>query len=170
MIANGYRTPQFEIYDLTGSKVDTIEMPLTNSKGLVESYEIKKLEHELDDFTVLSSIKGYRISFTLHYDEYISGDTLLLIQNIINYAYCGYKLVLIPRSDILFSWRKFEVYVSMNSFDLGIGKGGLAANYNRLPVLVFTTKYLQNSLQWNVQGVQTLGGSTLNSPMEGGRQ
>lgn len=169
MTANGHNNPRFEIYNSAGSKIDTIDLPLTNSKGLVESYEIKKLEHELSDFTILSEIKGYRINFTLHYDEYVSGDTLILIQNIINYAYGGYKLVLIPRSDVLFSWRKFEVYISMNSFDLGIGKGGVAAINNRLPILVFTTKFLQSSLQWNVLGMQTIGGNTLNSPMEGGR-
>lgn len=146
MPINGYRNPVFHIYTAAGAWETAISLPLTNTGGLVEGYEIKKIEHELLNYSVESEIKGFKIFFTLNYDEHISGEALMSIKSLLEYARAGYKLYLIPRAEIY--WRSFEVYVSMNNFEVGIRRGGAKAKYNRMVLLEFATKHLQTSLNW----------------------
>ena len=56
---NGYKEPRFNIYNTDGGLVSTIDLPLTGDKGLVESYEVKKIRHELVDYSTLQRINGY---------------------------------------------------------------------------------------------------------------
>ncbi len=55
-IINGYKEPRFKIVDSNGTVIETIDLPMTNEKGLIESNEIKKIEHELVDYSTLQSI------------------------------------------------------------------------------------------------------------------
>ncbi|RPI19013.1 MAG: hypothetical protein EHM58_03095 [Ignavibacteriae bacterium] len=146
-IINGWQNPIFKIYNSLGVLLETIELPLTNSRGLVESYEIIKKQTEVIDYTIKEKLLGYRITFSLYYDEYVSGDTLLNVKSILNHAKLGNKLVIIPRADS--PDRTFEVIVNMDKFDIGLLKGGAKAIGHRLPVLQFTTKYLQAELNWS---------------------
>ena len=164
-IINGYKEPRFKIYNGSGGLVSTIDLPLTGEKGLIESYEVKKIRHELVDYSTLQRIKGYIIHFTLHYDSYIRGDTLMKLKQILDYATGGYRLELIPRTD--FSWRKFDVYLSSDSFELGLLGGYINSKGHRLPTLVFSTKYLQTEIPWYYEGGDTYVGAGLLTPMEG---
>jgi hypothetical protein len=146
-VINGWENPIFNIYNPSGVLIETIELPLTNRQGLVESYEIIKKQTDVINFAIKQKILGYRISFSLYYDEYVSGNALLDIKKIINHAKLGNKLVLIPRADK--PSRTFEVVVNMDNFDIGLLKGGAKAIGHRLPVLQFTTKYLQAELGWS---------------------
>jgi hypothetical protein len=64
-VINGYKYPR--IITLFRGVPTTFDLSLTNSKGLVETYEIKKLEHELislsdfNDIGILQKIQGFRI-------------------------------------------------------------------------------------------------------------
>lgn len=146
-VINGWENPVFTIYNPSGILIETIDLPLTNSRGLVESYEIIKKQTEAINASIKQKIQGYRISFSLYYDEYVSGNTLLEIKKIINHAKLGNKLVITPRADK--PARAFEVILNMDNFDIGLLKGGANAIGHRLPVLQFTTKYLQTELVWN---------------------
>ena len=86
------------------------------------------------------------------------------IKQIIELAQQGYKIELIPRKD--FMWRKFEVYISCDNFSVGLLGGYNNAKGHRLPILVFTTKYLQQDLLWSIQQ-ETYAGTGLLSPIEG---
>jgi hypothetical protein len=145
-IINGYSSPRFRILYKTGAFKEDIDLPLTNESGLIESCDIKQLVHEFIDFSAKQTIYGYRIHFTLHYDRFVQEETLLKIEKILSYAKGPFKLIIIPRID--HPWRWFEVYVSMDNFDLGILRGGAKAIGHRLPVLVFTTVNLEQELKW----------------------
>ena len=162
---NGYKEPRFNIYNADGGLVSTIDLPLTGDKGLVESYEVKKIRHELVDYSTLQRINGYIIHFTLNYDSFIQADALMKIKQLLDYASGGYRIELIPRKD--FTWRKFDVYLSSDNFELGLLGGYNNSKGHRLPVLVFSTRFLQTEIPWYSEGGDTYVGAGLFTPMEG---
>lgn len=160
-ILNGYKNPKFEVETPRGT--DVYELPMTNSPGLVETYEILSISHTLHDYTNLQQVQGYHIRFTLHYNEYVTADTLFKIKEILEAKKRGFKLFIIPRADI--SSRKFEVIVLNDEFALGILKGGINSVGHRLPVLEFKTVYKQEYIDWRQQ---YYSGSGYQSPTRGG--
>lgn len=143
-IINGYQSPKFTV--ITPAGVNEIPLVLTNSEGLVEKYEIKKKEHELLNYSIASKIDGFKIIWTLNYDEFAESDTMLRVKQILEYAKAGYDLWLTPRTD--HPWRSFNVYVSMDDFEMGIRRGGAMAKAHRLVVLEFATVNIEPDLKW----------------------
>jgi len=163
-IINGYKNPVFRLINKTGGYIN-VELPLTNSGGLVEDYEIVKIKHDLlqtdsegnYNIKTVQKILGYRIFWTLHYNEFITGESLLLIQQIIEHEKSGGKIMLIPRLD--YEARGFEVYTSMDNFSLGLRRGGAKAKFHRLPVLRFATVNIEPDLKWTLDpAAGTYGG------------
>lgn len=154
MVINGYRNPR--IITVSGAVNTVYDLSLTNSKGLVETYEIKKLEHELislsqfNEIEILQLIHGFRVYWTLNYDEFISPDDLIKLKYVFEDAMCGKQIIIVPRVD--FPLRAFEVLISSSSFSLGIHKGGEDSAYHRLPVIQFVTKNLEHDLKWFLPG------------------
>jgi len=154
MLLNGYKYPS--IITLFRGVPTTFDLSLTNSRGLVETYEIKKLEHELislsdfNDIGILQKIQGFRIYWTLNYDEYISGEDMMKLKHVFEDALAGRQIFLVPRVD--FPLRAFEVLISSSSFELGIHKGAENSLYHRLPVIQFVTKNLEPDLKWYEPG------------------
>jgi hypothetical protein len=146
-VINGYKNPKFEIVTSQGTSV--YELPLTNSSGLIETYEVLSINHMLHDYTNLQQVQGYHIRWTLHYNEYVKPDTLLKIKEILEAPKHGFKLFIIPRADM--SSRKFEVNILNDEIALGILKGGINATGHRLPVLEFKTVYKQEYIDWRQQ-------------------
>jgi hypothetical protein len=144
-ILNGYKHPRITVRS-AGSVIAVIDLPLTNSEGMVETYEIKKLEHELLNYSVASRIEGFKIRWTLNYDEFITGDSMLLIKQLLEYAKLGYELILTPRRD--HPWRSFSVYVSSGDFELALRKGGIAAKGHKNVVIELATVNLEPDLKW----------------------
>ena len=166
-IINGCRNPRFILYR-PGEGPRLVELPLTSEKGLVESYEIKSLNHRLVDYTTLTKVHGCIIHFTLHYDSFVNSAALMKVKDIIDCLIEGGTIEIVPRTDM--PWRKFEVYLSGGKIDLALLKGYSSAKGHRLPVLEFTTKYLLNEIPWSVTGGNGYCGTMLNSPLEGIRQ
>ncbi|MCC6865767.1 MAG: hypothetical protein IT280_06355 [Ignavibacteria bacterium] len=174
-IINGYSSPAVKIIPAAENSPEAeikVELPLTNSAGLVESYEIKKISHELISFgqgenKIINAQKilGYIITFTLHYNKWLDGKDLYTgIKQIIDAAKAGRKLILIPRNDA--PWREFEVILSNNTFELGINKGGRYASTHRLAVLEFKSANLEPDLKWYPpEYAEPCGGTGL--PIEG---
>jgi hypothetical protein len=146
-IINGYKNPRFTILKVHDSISSTIDLPLTNTDGLIETYEMLKISHEFCDYSFETQLLGFRIHFTLNYSQYITGTTLLAVREILLSAKEGDTIYLTPRIDK--PLRKYEVVVSMDNFELGLLKGGVNSPGHKLPVLTFTTKYLQTDLEWN---------------------
>jgi hypothetical protein len=145
-IINGYKNPRFSILKSLDGSSSTIDLPLTNTDGLTETYEMLKVSHEFCDYSFETQLVGFRIHFTLDYSQYLTGTTLLAIRQILLSAKAGDTIYIIPRADK--PLRKYEVVVSMDNFELGLLKGGVNSPGHKLPVLTFTTKYLQTDLGW----------------------
>jgi hypothetical protein len=144
-IINGYQNPRFTIRN-NGQNVATIDLPLTNSAGLIESYSVVKQQVSTIEFKRKCVIYGFHITWQMNYDEYITGESMMLIKQILEYAKAGYTLILYPRKD--HPWRNFEVYVSMDNFELGLRRGGIAAKAHRNVALEFSTVNLEPDLKW----------------------
>lgn len=153
--------------------IDTIlTLPFTNSAGLTETYEIKKISHELinisgetNEIVYAQKILGYIITFTLNYNRWITGKTLYeSVKKIFDAAKAGRRLFITPREDA--PWREFEVQLANEILELGINKGGIRASSHRLPVLKFRSVGLEHDLKWFPPGYsQPAGGNVL--PLEG---
>lgn len=163
----GVNSPQF-----------TITLPPYNSKGLIETYTFRLIEHEvisIDPGTpkieTLQNILGYNVFFTCHYDQFITGDELYnKIKLIIDAAKAGYKIEFFPRSDKM--QRFYQVLLANQTLELGVRKGGVNARGHRLPVLEFKTKRMETSLNWlppDVYSSQIIGGS-IDAPIVGTQQ
>ncbi|HEY3250929.1 MAG TPA: hypothetical protein VGK25_07410 [Ignavibacteria bacterium] len=154
MIINGYKYPR--IKTVVDRGVKTYDLSLTNSKGLIETYELRKIEHELIDLSDPKKISinqfwlGFKIIWTLHYDEFIDSADLTKIKAVLEAANSGGQLLLTPRID--FPLRTFEVYAANSNFELGIHKGGADAKYNKGPVIQFATVNLEPDLKWYEPG------------------
>lgn len=134
MSINGNGIPKFAIYNGITFK-ETIELPLTNKKGLIETPEEKTASYETIDFETITESYGWKIYFKLHYDEYTSDDTTAKIIKLLNYEKNGHRIILTPRNDI--QTRYFEVKGLNRSINVGVLKSG-----NRLIELNYVTRYL----------------------------
>lgn len=173
-IINGYSYPIVKLFDPRNSSEPrfTVTLPLTNSGGLVESYTLRKVSHELinpdlttPQITTAQLILGYSITITLHYDRFISGEDLYGgVKKIMDAARSNWRILLMPRADA--PWREFDVLLANETLELGINKGGRNAVFHRLPVLIFRTKSLEPDLKWYPPGYSEPGGGT-GLPFEG---
>ena len=155
-IINGYSHPIVKLYDPRNPEEPSyvLDLPITNSAGLVESYQLRKISHELIGLnaaepviTTRQKILGYIITFTMNYNEYITGDALYnTVKTIFDASKAGWRVVLQPRADA--PWREFEVILANETLELGLNKGGIKAKAHRLPVLVFKTNNLEPDLKW----------------------
>lgn len=145
---NGWKWPVFKIFEQPpiNTLIDTINLPIVNASGLIENVQVLNITHEFNSRTLVQRILGYRITWTLPFDEYAKAQTMQDIQQIIRYCKAGYKIVLTPRADL--PTRNFEVLYTGESFDMGIKKGGAGSVGNRLVVIEFTTKYLLDDIGW----------------------
>lgn len=141
---NGFQNSVIRIIDNANALIDVIELPYAGREGLKESIEELAVTHDLNNFTILKKVFGYRINWELPYKEYSNINTMMSIKKILDYQKAGYRLILIPRKDLPI--RKFEVFYSGKSLDYGINGGGIFAKGNKHVELQFTTKYLINDL------------------------
>jgi len=146
-IINGYSYPRFRILTSSDVFVEEIDLDFTNSGGLIETYKDEDITHVLEkNKEIVKVYRGKkRIIFTLHYDEFIKKENSLKIQSILEYENNGYKIILIPRSDVLS--RSFQVVYSGEDFELGINRGGAFANSNKSVIMKWTSKRLEK-INW----------------------
>ncbi|MBZ0204239.1 MAG: hypothetical protein K8I03_14585 [Ignavibacteria bacterium] len=167
-IINGYSHPIVKLFDPRNPSEPrfTIDLPLTNSGGMIETYTVRKITHELinpdlasPEITTAQLILGYQITFTLHYDRFISGEDLYGgVKKILDASKAGWRIVIVPRADA--PWREFDVLLANDTLELGINKGGKSAVFHRLPVVIFRTKSLEPDLKWYPPGYTEPGGGT----------
>jgi len=141
---NGYSFPRFRILDASNNITEEIDLELTNSDGLIENYIDNDIQHILElDKEIVKVRRGgkRRIEFTLHYNQRFQKALGLKIQRILNYEQNGFKIFLIPRSDVL--GRSFEVVYSGDEFQIGINRGGAYAQSNKMLVMKWVTKRIE---------------------------
>ncbi len=174
-IINGYGKPVVRILPPEGDSPEReikVILPQANSGGLVETYEVKKITHELINIdsaqpAIINAQKilGYMITFTLHYDRWITGIALYdSVKKIFDAAKAGRKMILQPRDDA--PWREFEVMLHSDTLELGLNKGGRHCRTHRLPVIIFKTVKLEPDLKWFPPDYSEPGGGT-GIPIEG---
>lgn len=146
---NGYYKPSFIIQKSDGTFLEEITLPITNEDGLIEDYIPEEVLVKLLNKSYRQKFLGWRISFMLHYDKYISADTMLKIKKIINYSkgateYGECRVTMIPRTDN--PARQFRVLYTGESLTLGIQKGGSRSSGHKMPILQFETISLVKTL------------------------
>lgn len=147
---NGVSYPKFLITDENFVIRDTILLPLTNSKGLIETYEEQNIFYTYLDYHREKKILGYNVNFNLNYDEFVTRETLLKIYRLLEWEYAfswntdykNYRIFLFPRIDM--QTRYFEVIGRNENMSLGLMRGGTLTGGHRGIVLNYTTKYLSN--------------------------
>jgi len=142
---NGYKNPIFKIYD-DNIIIETIALPIVNASGLIENVQTLNITHEFNSRKFVQKILGFRISWSLPYDEYARVDTMMKIQQILRHCKTGRKIVLTPRADL--PTRNFEVIYTGEELQMGIKRGGANAVGNRLTVIEFTTKNMVDDIGW----------------------
>ena len=149
---NGASYPKFMITDANYVVKDTIILPLTNSKGLIETHEEQNIFYTYLNFKREKKILGYNVNFTLYYDEFVSKSTLLSIYKLLHWEYSfrlpeyeNYRIFLYPRADMMS--RYYEVIGRNETINLALLKGGTLAGGHKGIILNYTTKYLSN-LNW----------------------
>lgn len=145
---NGWKWPIFKVYDPLNNYqlLTTISLPIVNASGLIEKVQTLSITHEFNSRKLVQRILGFRIIWTLPYDEYANADTMLMIQEILRHCKSGRKIVLTPRADLL--TRSFEVIYTGEELEMGIKRGGAGAAGNRLTIIEFTTKNIVDDIGW----------------------
>lgn len=147
----GWKNPVFLILNkTTNAQVDTIELHLTDEDGLWEEYEDYVKETMTIDRKIKHFFEGRRYIFTLSYSKYSSKENNLKIQRLLNWqATNQHKIILIPRNDIGFRDRQFEVVKDSGSnIRLGVRRGGDANKGNKGIVLVFKSVSIHRLIDW----------------------
>lgn len=155
-IIHGYDNAKFTVYPTSGRAPFSVSIPLTNlNGGQVESYEIRKVQHELIDLdstnnsiTKAQSVSGMFIRWTFSYVDFITGNDLLGFNKLFQAAIAGDRIQLMPRIDE--GWRVFDVILDSNSFDVALRKGGINAVYHKGFQITFVTNELQTDLKWSI--------------------
>jgi hypothetical protein len=132
----------------------TISLPLTNlNGGLIETAQVRKIEQEIQGLDInnplietLQLILGYTVYFDYSFTDFIKGADLMNIDLLMYHAKAGSALRLTPRQDQPSRW--FDVKLTTNEYQLGLGTGGVNAWRNKLITLQFKTKNLEQSLKW----------------------
>lgn len=143
---NGYSYPQFKIYS-GNTLIETIDLNLTDTSGLVEEYEFYYINHQLIDYTNYKNIQGFHINFNLSYESYSKKSNTLNIKKLLDYFISNdYTIILTPRYD--FQLNAWEVVLLNDILEIGLLRNGINAVGNRLINLQFKTKYIQTKIPW----------------------
>jgi hypothetical protein len=147
LFEGGWQNPLFVI-KLGTVEIDRIELMMTGSEGLIESYEDDTSIHKRMSGRLSTKRRGFYTNFSLSYLEYSPLDNQSKIKKIANYyydEYNDYTIYLYPRKEILQSY--YEV-IFAKGFEQGIMKGGAQAKGNRLTKLEFKT--VERQRQFNI--------------------
>lgn len=133
---NGYKHPRFDIRD-AGNKnsIDLIDLDLTNSPGLLETYKrIRRRKTDLN-FKLKEKFKGYRNLFTFPYDKWSRAVNTLKIRKLFDYGDEGRLITLMPRSDA--DERSFACLNDTDELNIGIIRGDFYSPGNKLIIIRF---------------------------------
>ncbi|MBS1513852.1 MAG: hypothetical protein JSS63_02395 [Bacteroidetes bacterium] len=132
--ANGWRNPRFSVYNKNKNLICECTFRELNDGGMLENHEEVTIQREDLNRTLKEYFLGYRLHFTLHYNQFINLDTLLRFKTVVDYQHSKdesspYKIYLTPNEDNL--TRRFEVIFSNENIELGIIRSGERVYGNR---------------------------------------
>ncbi len=147
-LINGYGFPKLRVLDNCDNLVEEMDFQQTNSDGgFSESCKDEDMIVVLEkEKRIVKVYRGTRITFTLNYSQYIRKEDALKFQRLREYERVGFKIILIPHSDVLI--RQFRVKYSGDDFEISIGKGGEYARTNKQLVFKWTTEKLERNPNW----------------------
>lgn len=139
----------------SGARTISYSLPLTNLNGRqIESYEVKRIRHflqglDIDNPTeeISERVLGYRIYWDFSYGEYVDGNDIITMNNIMIRHQQGYTITLTPREDQ--PGRSFVVIPDNESVSLGINAGGYRGAHTDWHFR-FVTKNLEQSLKLEI--------------------
>lgn len=132
--ANGVRNPRFSVYNSSNHLVYQCTFSELNQDGMIETHEEVTIQREDLNRTLKEYFLGYRLHFTLHYNQFINVETLLKFKTIVDYqrsknSSTSYKIYFTPNEDNL--GRRFEVIFTNENIELGIIKSGNSVYGNK---------------------------------------
>lgn len=142
---NAIGVSKFRIYS-NNNLIQEVILELTNAEGLIETAIPINITHTLIDYTILKKDIGWRLKWTLHYNEWITIDNLLKIQEILRYAKQGFNVNFTPRIDL--PQRNFEVIFNSDNIDVGVINQRGKYFLNKGVILEFITKQIINDLNY----------------------
>lgn len=105
---NGLGVARLRITDGTRQHILTLDK--CNVKGQIEKSQKIQTVHETLNRRIRTKIYGYRLKFTLHFDQILNNKEVLIgLERIYNLEISGWTLYLTPRTDLDFAVREFEV-------------------------------------------------------------
>ena len=146
--AQGCLNPKFLAY---GDNALLFEetFPECNQDGLIERHT--PITHVKTDigYNRKSKLLGWQIDFTLHYNRFVTKETLLKFKRLVDLEstssrYASFEIIIIPRVDFLD--RRFSVFYSGDDIEIGIMGGRRNAPGNRLPIIRWSVKSLYSQL------------------------
>jgi hypothetical protein len=143
---NAIGQSKFRIYS-NQNLIQEIILDLTNEAGLIETAIPINISHTLIDYTIIKKEIGWRLKWTLHYNEWITIDNLLRLQEVLRYSKQGFNVNFTPRVDL--PQRNYEVVITNEAIDIGIINKRNRYIYNKLVVLEVMTKNLIQDLNWS---------------------
>lgn len=163
---NGYLYPRFLFIKSDGTVRETIDLPMTNGNGLVETLEERYVQHELLNHNRVKKLKGRHITFTLNYDQWANRDLLKKIDMLLYYEqiYPTDTIILYPRRDNMN--RYFEVIGQNDTIETSLMRGGKNAMGHKGLVLKYSTVWLSGQFYDSPKFTGTLNYGFFTTPPE----
>jgi hypothetical protein len=142
---NGYKNPRFVIRNQDNSFVENIDLMECGKEGLLETHDPEYIRQKLWRGRLTQEFQGWRLIFTLNYNEFINSPNMMKVVKIIDYVNIGDKRIyIVPRVDNV--GRFYEVFHD-GPIDLGIMRGGKFAKGNKHVKLKFLSVDLYLPMQ-----------------------
>lgn len=144
LFINGYKKPAFIVHK-SSSLAERFDLSFKYN-GLKEYWEEKFIEHESIGGKITQEFISLRKYFELDYSGIIQKEDSLKIQEILNAAYAGKTIIIIPHTDNE-SYR-YQVAVEPGQKTLSLHYGGRCALGNKDLVITFKTVSPLSNLGW----------------------
>lgn len=147
---NGWQNPRFTVYNAANQIIYQCTIAGLNQDGLIESHEEVSIKRTDLNYTLKEYFIGYRLHFTLYYNQFINLETLLKFKNVVDYqrksnAAGPYKIFLTPNEDNLA--RRFEVIFTNENIDIAAIKSSGRAFGNKAVIFKLQTVDLYKDFQ-----------------------
>ncbi|MBS1494722.1 MAG: hypothetical protein JST55_14500 [Bacteroidetes bacterium] len=145
---NGWKNPRLTVYDRYNNFVGNYTFNELNGEGMVESHEEVVIQREDLNKQMKEYFLGYRLHFTLYYNQFINLDTLFKFKTVVDYQrskseLSPFKIYLTPNEDNLA--RRFEVLFANENIELGLIKTDFRAYGNKGVILKLQTVNLEKA-------------------------
>lgn len=144
-IVNGYSYTKFIINDSNNENIETITFGHANQKGIVTGYVREYVQKKTLGGAIIQKFKGYRLTFTIYFDEIIKKSNTLKAKKIFEYLNdSDYRVFIMPHEDA--PGNQSEIVNATDELTIGMISALDDSPGNNQVVLQFVSKYLVQTL------------------------